>query len=377
MAGRFLLPLVLIFSLSLQGQSMLEAEAQVSFVKESRSLEYYVAQSELWWKETRKNPQDEMAWWNYYRACRNVQGMHNWQANFVELGPELRFGEEILKLMEAAIPESFIYHYAKGSTGGVDPQSGSHLLKAYALNPNFPGMSANMVTYAVSTGNDSLRQEVNRKWHQQGEFNANWLDFAFNLLQSAGPNAILFTQGDNDTYPLWLLQDALGIQTDVKVVNIDFLIYSGYQAPLFKELNLAPFSFEEIDPNVYEKNWENVLHYFLDQYAGERPLHISLTVDRQFYQRWADSEFTIEGLSRRFKGEPSRAKNRQLFREVFRWDSQLQSLLYDAAEERLGAMTRNYQPMLEELAQEPALLSEAEVALIAQLLKNCSGGTAD
>lgn len=101
---------------------------------------------------------------------------------------------------------------------GIGVMGVAELLNKFLKKPALAGIVASATCLAVpgimaiEGWNDHDRSN---RYHS--------VDSAKNLLNACAPNAILFTGGDNDTFPLWYVQEVEGFRTDVRVCNLSLL----------------------------------------------------------------------------------------------------------------------------------------------------------
>ena len=260
-----------------------QAETIESITANSHEPEWYAAQAEAWQKRVNADPQDQWAWRNLFRAtCYYEQFTGGWGENQDESRTA-----DVIRRMEAALPDSFVLNLCKGRfclTTDVAAKRGDNILRAIELMPENicpEDLEFLAVRLWINDPDNPRVKELYTKSYQSRYFPSRHMHFNHNMLQSMQPNALYFSNGDLDTEPMKMLQEALGERTDVIIINLSFLHATTFMDALYKKLNIAPLTLNVQDyGDKYGEKWlqyyeADIIMYLINE--SKRPAYFSPT----------------------------------------------------------------------------------------------------
>lgn len=144
---------------------------------------------------------------------------------------------EVVTVENASKLQIFNSYYSRYLNSDVQNKDFSSLLKAHDLNPSNSELYFELAKYYEMEQNAAKKKEFCAKL-KTVKLSPGLREYAYNTLMSVGLNGILITYGEDDTYPIWILQTIEGIRNDVKILNYDLMINEQYRNRKKKELGL-------------------------------------------------------------------------------------------------------------------------------------------
>ncbi|HSG29129.1 MAG TPA: tetratricopeptide repeat protein, partial [Candidatus Krumholzibacterium sp.] len=133
------------------------------------------------------------------------------------------------------------------------------------------------------------------------------VDYAYNILAGLEPDAIIFTNGDNDTFPLWYLQYVEGYRKDVRVANLSLLNTPWYIKQIRDNEPVIPVHLDDREIELLRpvRTEDGVLwtrdlavNHIIRSVDWRRPVYFSVTVPTEVWERYSDY-LEMQGMVRR------------------------------------------------------------------------------
>jgi hypothetical protein len=181
-------------------------------------------------------------------------------------------------------------------------------VQAVALAPDWPDPHFTLWPLALALGRSQEADDHLAALLQTGGIPAPVLDYCYNMLVGAEPDAIIFTNGDNDTFGSRALQVVHGIRPDIHIVNLSLISHPEIEATIFARFgDHSPLTererrdmYSDFQKN-FQRNRERYSAKVVKAMAAKaaagvmpRPLYLALTV--------AEDHLSASQQARRLEG---------------------------------------------------------------------------
>jgi hypothetical protein len=227
-------------------------------------------------------PESPKSWQSYYSSIQQ-SAVKNYDKQ--PTAAQQKQMDDILSEMESYHGQSYEFNVMQYINSQQNRNFGSHLLTAYKMDPSRADALPYVAGYAEMTQNTSLKTEVLQKMAAGGIFGNVVLQYHRDLLNSLPANAVLLTNGKDDTYPLWILQQKENLKPGVQIIYLDLMHDEMYRKTIAGKLGISEIKGNETDEYITA---------ILNNYKGS--LYLPATLRKDVLKKLSDHSLTLTGI---------------------------------------------------------------------------------
>jgi hypothetical protein len=240
-------------------------------------------------------PERAVSWYDFYldqynAAVRNLEKEIS-SARRSEL-------TDVLNEMKNYHSNTYEYNLLMYIDGQHNKGRYNYLKKAWEIDPTRKEALPYLAAYNELIGDLTERNKFSKSIATSTLYGKVVYAWHRDLLAPLEKNAVLITQGDEDTYPGWALQANEGFRTDVKIVYLDLLQDAEYRKRLATELGITSLPAEGTDDQI--RALCNIT---------ARPVYVSTTVRKDVLKEMEGKTLVLSGLAFKVGGSQDEMLN--------------------------------------------------------------------
>lgn len=270
-----------------------------------KAFERHCKELEKCKQTVKENPKDERAWDEYANTLSVMKGDGTASDSLFKIEYPI-----MLEGMKKHIPHTATYELAKND----DPNEKNGLSYDEIID-KYPDSFLHYSTYiTVSSREEERLKKLCQHWYRSGQYPAERLNYAYNLLASTEENALVFA-GPLDYEPMLVLQLGKGLFQDRTILMATFAL-SDMNRPFFgdeltKKLGIPPYKEkeDETEPSspaqfaeMYVKQIKQRANYIIRHV--NRPVYFSASGGNMFEQIALKDSLYSEGLLFKYSAKP-------------------------------------------------------------------------
>jgi hypothetical protein len=225
--------------------------------------------------------------------------------------------------------DSYQYNYMEYVNRGRTIEAFSYLQKAEAAYPNNAELFDDFVYHYELTGNSSQKTVYCKKLYESNTIPDAVMEYNYNVLMSLDKNAVLLTNGSDDTFPIFIWQAIKGVRKDVTVINVDMLNEAAYIENKAAEGKLKI---------KQQSSAIATMSYIIENNASKK-IYVGHTISQQLLKKYQNNLY-LSGLTYQYSASP--VENVEVAVDRYEDDFKLDELQHAQENTKVNQLNFNY-----------------------------------